>query len=156
MQGDMYCLNAELNSEITVLSETKYRITVSAPIKYGGSMYCLVNVYLLVRVSMDDYVQFFDILDMEHIISTKYESSQTVFVDGDFNASLHSHSGLCRDRIMAEFVAVCGLNNNVHCYTGDTILHTSNDSSSQIVTCCLLLPIVGPWKPKYQQLVCTI
>ena len=119
-------------------------------------MYCLVNVYLLVRVSMDDYVQFSDILDMEHEISTKYESSQTVFVDGDFNASLHSHSGLCRDRIMAEFLAVYGLNNNVPCYTGDTILHVSNDSSSQIVTCCLLLPIVGPWKPKYQQLICTI
>ena len=35
MHGDMYCLNAELDSEITVLPETKYRITVSAPIKYG-------------------------------------------------------------------------------------------------------------------------
>ena len=54
----------------------------------GSSMYCSVNVYLLVRISMDDYVQFSAILDMLHEISTKYESSQTVFVDGDFNASL--------------------------------------------------------------------
>ena len=52
-------------------------------LEVGGSMYCSVNFYLLVRVSMDDYVQFSDILDMEHEISTKYESSQTVFVDGD-------------------------------------------------------------------------
>ena len=34
-------------------------------------MYCSVNVYLLVRISMDDYVQFSDILDMLHEISTK-------------------------------------------------------------------------------------
>ena len=53
---------------------------------------------------MDDYVQFSDIIDMLHEINTKYESS--VFVDGDFNASLHRRSGICRDRILPEFVAV--------------------------------------------------
>ena len=37
----------------------------------GGSMYRSVNFYLLVRISMDDYVQFSDILDMLHEISTK-------------------------------------------------------------------------------------
>ena len=34
-------------------------------------MYCSVNFYLLVRISMDDYVQFSDILDMLHEIITK-------------------------------------------------------------------------------------